>query len=162
MFESIRLWSMIVVCSVAVPKTGAAAPVGDESVIRATVDQMLAAWSRVDAKGMAQFYAQDGDLIVPDGTVLSGKGTIEAFYANAFAHGYGGSAAHAQIARMRKIDAANYVVDGTWSISGIKHDGQTDSSEAGIFTAVFVHRHGRWQMAALREQTSATALHTPS
>lgn len=131
----------------------------DETAIRSILDHILASWGQANAKGMADMYANDADLIVPDGTVLSGRHDIEAFYASAFQRGYAGSLAHADVVRLRKLDATCYVMDGTWSIVGIRQAGASETKEAGVFTGVFVRHHGHWQIAALREQTGATTLH---
>ncbi len=126
-----------------------------------TLNAVVTAWDRSDAKSIASVYANDGDLIVPDGVVLRGKATIEAFYVSAFQRGYGGTTAGAKIIRAHAIGASAYVADGTWSIEGIKHPGAADSREAGIFTAFFVREKGQWRLHALREQSSATSIREP-
>ncbi len=151
----------ILVCAgLAVGSALSASPVdADKQAVEATLKTVVEAWDRSDAKAIASVYAQNGDLIVPDGTLSAGKPMIEAFYASAFSRGYGGTVAGAHIVRGRRVGSSSYVADGTWSIDGIKHAGKPDSREAGVFSAFFVRENGRWRLQALREQSSATSIH---
>lgn len=133
----------------------------DRQSMEAMLGTVVAAWDRSDAKAIAAIYAEDGDLIVPDGALLAGRPTIEAFYTSTFSRGYGGTSAGARMVRGRRVGASAYVADGTWSIDGIKHPGEADSREAGIFTALFVREKAHWRLQALREQSSATNIHEP-
>jgi uncharacterized protein (TIGR02246 family) len=159
---SVRNYSMLVCGGIIVASIApASAADADRQSMEATLNAVVAAWDRSDAKAIAAVYAEDGDLIVPDGAVLNGKPTIEAFYASAFSRGYGGTTAGAHIVRGHRVGASTYVADGTWSIDGIKHPGAPDSREAGIFTAFFVREKGQWRLHALREQSSATSISEP-
>lgn len=131
----------------------------DLDQIRTIQNKLTAAWDSADAAAIAQLYTDDGDVIIPTGLVLQGKQPIRDFYASVFASGYAGSRGHGKIVRWRAIGSTAYVVDGTWSITGVhKRDGKSAPDESGIFNAFFSKSHGRWQLAALREQTSATKL----
>jgi hypothetical protein len=52
------------------------------------------------------------------------------------------------------------MIDGSWSITGA-HTAKEEAAPAenGIFSIVAVKDGGSWRIAALREQTSARALH---
>lgn len=53
------------------------APTDDSSNIRKHCESFLEAWKKHDAKAMAANFAEDGDMIGPDGRVQSGRAEIE-------------------------------------------------------------------------------------
>ena len=125
----------ILVCAgLAVGSISSASPLdADKQAIEATLKTVVEAWDRSDAKAIASVYAQDGDLIVPDGTLSAGKPMIEAFYKSAFSRGYAGTAAGAHIVRGRRVGSSSYIADGTWSIDGIKHAGKPTRARLASF-----------------------------
>lgn len=126
-------------------------PIGP--VIAAVLD----AWDRADAHAIAAQYEAKGDFVSPDGTHAEGRREIQAFYRGAFAAGYAGSHATAEVARVRHLSPNLALVDGSWSIQPTTRS-RIREAEAGLFFAVLERRHGRWRIAALREQSSASAL----
>ena len=134
-------------------------PDSDEAQVRNLIPAFTAAWGRADAQSLAGLFAPDGDLMIPTGNVFSGRAAIDAFYSSVFAEGYRGSKGTGEIARLRFLQPDVVVGDGTWSIIGA-HDkqGREAAPERGVFTVVAVKHGDKWQISALREQTSATAL----
>jgi uncharacterized protein (TIGR02246 family) len=121
------------------------------------IAEILAAWNRADAHAIAAQYEANGDFVSPDGMHAEGRQAIQAFYAGAFARGYAGSRATADMLHVRNVTGSIAVVDGSWSIEPTPAS-KVQQREAGLFFAV-LHRHGgRWSIAALREQSSATSL----
>lgn len=121
-----------------------------------------AAWNRADAKGISESFALDGSLVIPQGAMIQGRAGIEAFYRDVFSRGYQGSRAASSIKRIRYLREDVAVVDGEWDIEGA-HDaaGNPREAERGIFFAVLLRAKGKWFIAALREQTSATEIRVP-
>src|SRR5262249_35249682 len=53
----------------------------DEAALRALMAQMVEAWDRGDSAGLAAAFAEDGELVAGDGTLTSGRGEIERYFA---------------------------------------------------------------------------------
>ena len=52
----------------------------DRDAIYGLVDRLVACWERADAQGLSELWQADGDIIVPDGSLLRGRNQIESFY----------------------------------------------------------------------------------
>ena len=52
----------------------------DRDAIYGLVDHLVACWDRADAQGLSMLWQADGDIIVPDGSLLRGRNQIESFY----------------------------------------------------------------------------------
>jgi hypothetical protein len=82
------------------------------------------------------------------------------FYAAAFQRGYSGSRAGISVVAMRVIRRDVIIVDGTWFIENARTPGGAIAPrEEGVATLVAVKAPGGWRVSAVREQTSATAIH---
>ena len=123
--------------------------------ISATLLSVLDKWSHADAAAIASSYEPTGDFVSPGGVRAVGRVQIQAFYAAAFANGYAGSQATASIKHIRYITDSIALIDGLWGIEPTATAKITEP-ESGIFCAVLVKHGTRWQISALREQTSAT------
>jgi uncharacterized protein (TIGR02246 family) len=126
-----------------------------ELEIRQIPQRLSLSWDQTDAKAMASLFADDADLVIPSGDVLSGRPAIQSFYQSVFEHGYRGSHAGAEVKRVR-VMGAMAIVDGAWSITGAKDaTGASRPLEQGLFTAVLEKQEGRWRVSALREMVPA-------
>lgn len=132
-----------------------------ERPIRPVIAQILSAWNHADAHSIAAEYEEAGDFVSPDGIHAKGRRQIEAFYQQAFSRGYAGSRADAKVVHVRHLTATVALVDGTWNIEPTPAS-KIRRPEAGLFFAVLQWHHGRWLIAALREQSSAIALREAS
>jgi uncharacterized protein (TIGR02246 family) len=122
-----------------------------EQEIRRMPQDLSSAWGRADARAMAKLFAEDGDLVIPSGDLLSGRPAIQNFYQSVFARGYAGSHASSEIKRMR-VRGEMAVVDGAWNITRAKDTaGAPRPTEQGLFTAVLKKEGGQWYILALRE-----------
>jgi uncharacterized protein (TIGR02246 family) len=131
-----------------------------EGAIRTLSQNYIDAWNRADAEGIASQFVADGDLVAPDGIRASGHAAIRAFYAAAFQRGYSGSRAGISVVAMRVIRRDVIIVDGTWFIENARTPGGAIAPrEEGVATLVAVKAPGGWRVSAVREQTSATAIH---
>ena len=61
------------------------------------MDSFVTCWDRADAEQLSMLWKADGDIIVPDGSLIRGRHQIENFYAGVFAGGYGASTAIADV-----------------------------------------------------------------
>jgi len=52
----------------------------DRDAIYRLIDSFVTRWDRADAQGLAMLWQADGDIIVPDGSLLRGRNQIESFY----------------------------------------------------------------------------------
>ncbi len=112
------------------------------------------AWDRSDGKALAATYVPNGDLMIPTGQLFSGKSSIAAFYDGVFAHGYARTRGTGLAQHVRMLSSNVALVDGTWSIRGVRDTSAKTHDENGVLTAVIVRANFGWKLAALREQTS--------
>jgi uncharacterized protein (TIGR02246 family) len=131
-----------------------------EAAVRTLLQNYIDAWNRADAEGIASQFVADGDLVAPDGIRASGHAAIRAFYAAAFQRGYSGSRAGISVVALRAIRRDVIIVDGTWFIENARTPaGAVAPREEGVATLVAVKAGDGWRVSAVREQTSATAIH---
>jgi uncharacterized protein (TIGR02246 family) len=141
----------------AAPAFAADRDVSAQSAAGTMLANFMAAWSASDATALASLFAPDADFINPWGTHASGREEIKAFYAGAFSMGYAGSRGEGDLIAVRDLGDGVAVIDGRWRITGAKNqDGSARADEKGILVAVIGERGGKWQILALRENTSAT------
>jgi uncharacterized protein (TIGR02246 family) len=123
------------------------------------LDKFMQAWSASDAKAIGALFAPDADFISPFGISAKGRADIETFYAAAFARGYAGSAGTAEIVSTRVLAPDVSLIDAHFTISGAHHeDGSARPEEKGIMVAVLRRGTSGWQIAALRENESASQI----
>jgi len=51
----------------------------DREAIDGLIDSLVACWDRADAQGLSMLWKADGDIIVPDGSLVKGRNQIENF-----------------------------------------------------------------------------------
>ncbi len=149
---------LIVVCAFVGVSTAACvdavdANQGFESLQR----QFSSAWQHADARAIADLFAPDATLIVPDGRLVEGRSAIESFYRSAFSSGYAGSRVDAKMEYTYRFRRDIAIVDGEWHIGQI-HGDSSRTDERGVLSAVMMRVGNRWLIAALREQAGATAI----
>ncbi len=124
--------------------------------VRAIIANVLNAWDHADSAAIAAQYEPDGDFVSPDGMHAAGRRAIAAFYEAAFARGYAGSRALADVIHVRSLSTTVVLADGSWSIEPTSASKR--QPESGLFFAVLHRQGGHWRIAALREQASARTL----
>ncbi len=123
----------------------------DESAIRKVAAAIAAAWERHDAKALAAFWSEEGDLIDPAGRVARGREEIEKLFADE--HSTVFKTSHATISdravRFLKPDLA--IADGSFEITGMRSpDGKDLPPLKGLYTRILVKRGGQWWVIADR------------
>jgi uncharacterized protein (TIGR02246 family) len=130
---------------------------GPDEGFEVVTRQFSSAWKNADAHAIAELFTPDATLLVPDGLLLEGRPAIESFYKAAFASGYAGSHVDSKVARTYRFRPNIAIADGEWHIGGIRGDAK-HSDERGIHCAILIRVGQRWSIAALREQSGATAI----
>ena len=116
------------------------------------IDSLVVCWDRADARGMSMLWQADGDLIVPDGSLLKGRNQIESFYSGVFAGGYGASTAIATVGQLRFLSADLALVDGQLIVRRVlSANNQELPPDIGFFSIIARKVSGRWFIVASRE-----------
>src|SRR6516162_4024784 len=109
----------------------------DRDAIYGLVDRLVACWERASAQGLSMLWQADGDIIVPDGSLLRGRNQIEKFYSGVFAGGYGASTAIAPIGQLRFLSADVALIDGQFIVRRVlAANSQELPPERGFFSII--------------------------
>jgi uncharacterized protein (TIGR02246 family) len=124
----------------------------DRDALYGLIDSLVACWDRADAQGLSMLWQADGDIIVPDGSLLRGRNQIENFYSGVFAKGYGTSTAFAPIGQLRFLSADVALIDGQFIVRRVlPANSQELPPERGFFSIIAQKVSGRWLIVAVRE-----------
>jgi hypothetical protein len=101
-------------------------------------------------------WQSDGDMIVPDGSLVKGRNQIENFYSGVFsgvfAGGYGASTAIATIGQLRFLSADLALIDGQFIVRRVlSANNQELPPERGFFSIIAQKVSSRWLIVASRE-----------
>ena len=124
----------------------------DRDAIYGLIDSLAACWNRADAQALSMLWQSDGDMIVPDGSLLRGRNQIENFYSGVFADGYGTSTAIATIGQLRFLSADLALIDGQFIVRRVlPANNQELPPERGFFSITAQKVSSRWLIVASRE-----------
>ena len=124
----------------------------DRQAIHGLIDSFVTCWDRADAEQLSMLWKADGDIIVPDGSLIRGRHQIENFYAGVFAGGYSASTAIASIDQLRFLSANLALIDGQFTIRRVlSANNQELPPERGFFSIIAQRSSGRWLIVAVRE-----------
>jgi uncharacterized protein (TIGR02246 family) len=124
----------------------------DRDAIYGLIDSLAACWNRADAQGLSMLWQADGDIIVPDGSLVKGRNQIEYFYSGVFTGGYGVSTASATIGQLRFMSADLALIDGQFIVRRVlAANNQELPPEEGFFSIIAQRVSGRWLIVAVRE-----------
>ncbi|MHB8653036.1 MAG: YybH family protein [Terriglobia bacterium] len=122
----------------------------DEAGIRKTFAEFAEAWAKDDAKGMASYWAADGDLINPEGKRANGRAEIEALLADEHATVFKGT--HFTFGEgtihFVKPDVAVFTTD--FEVPGAHGPDGNEMTVKGILTTVMVKKRGKWWTLSAR------------
>jgi creatinine amidohydrolase len=124
---------------------------GDERSIRSIGDALSLHWSNADATLLAGLWADEGDIVHPDGIIERGRETIRANRAALFMQPQNRGSKHpVAIGNIRCLTADTAVADGKWELRGISDaGGKLLPPFEGQLTLV-VKRTGGWLIEAYR------------
>lgn len=129
----------------------------DERVIRNMVDQAVARLNRGDLTALDEFWDERADYVGVDGTILTGRVQIQAFFQRLASSGGSRPQQTASIDRIRFVVPDVAIVDGSWTITGA-HDsaGHELPPIKGRGLEVVQRKDGRWWVVATREMVIFT------
>ena len=137
---------------------------GDERTVRSIGDALTLHWRNADAAHLAALWAEDGDVVHPDGLTERGRETIRANRAALFLRReYRGSAHPVTLGTIRCPSAGIAVADGKWEMRGV-----TDTTGAalpafdGLLTLVLSRGSEGWSIEAYRYTQKPAAAPLPT
>jgi uncharacterized protein (TIGR02246 family) len=130
----------------------------DSTAIHKTIDDLLAAFNRHDAKGWAAPFLEDGDFTNVTGLTRHGRKEVEERFAGLFAGNLKDAHRTCAVRHIRFITPEIAAVDAEWELVGSKtSDGAENPVRKGLFTWVMVKQGGKWQFAVFHESEFAVA-----
>jgi uncharacterized protein (TIGR02246 family) len=125
----------------------------DEQEVRSLHGKLLGCWNRRDAKAFAALFADDGNSVGFDGSMLDGPAEIESELSRIFAH-HPTSAYVAKVRNVRFLDGGAAVLG---SVAGMVPPGQSDLKPDvnAVQTLVAVKRDGQWRIAVFQNTPAA-------
>jgi len=120
----------------------------DEAGIRKVFAEFAEAWAKDDAKGMASYWAADGDLINPQGKRANGRAEIEALLADEHATMFKGTQITFGEGTIHFVKPDVAVFTTTYEVPGAH--GPDMIAKGGLLTAVMVKKNGKWWTLSAR------------
>jgi uncharacterized protein (TIGR02246 family) len=146
-----RIVLVLALASLAVPGVLRAGQAEDEAAIRKFGTEFAAAWNKHDAKAMASFWEEDGDLINPSGRVAKGRAEVEKLFQDEHATAMAGTSYSTTLSSVRFLTPEIALADWEAVVTGMH---QPDGSVSPPFKPhVFIvmgKKSGRWLAVAAR------------
>ncbi len=121
----------------------------EEAAIQKTAEEFVQAFNKGDAKALAAFFTEDGDMIDQDGHQVKGRKAIEKVYTKLFAETKR-SKLYIKITSLRVVRPDLALEDGLTEV--VPGDGGPPS--AARYTVVHVKEDGEWRLESVREATA--------
>ncbi len=123
----------------------------EDAVIQKRIGEFQEAWDKHDAKAIAGFWAEDGDLVNPMGMSATGRADIEKLVAGDLANVVRDGKTTFGNAKIRYVKPDVVVIDMTHEISGAHGpDGSAMPTAKVLVTAVGMKKNGTWWWVAAR------------
>lgn len=137
---------------------------GDERAIRGLADAFTLHWSNADAQSLANMWADEGDMIHPDGRIERTRETIRSNRAQLFMQReYRGSKHPVTLTMVRCLGPTIAVADGKWELRGLTDAaGKVLPPFEGLVTLVVKGGGGGWQIEAWRYTQKPAAAPMPT
>ncbi len=130
---------------------GTVVDVANEKQIRKLYENFTAAWNSHEASVMGPMYTIDADHIEPDGTVAKGRLEVGELLVKQHATVFKDTQLELTVETVWFIRGDVALVDGTYSISGIRGlDGNEIPARGGHLTSVLIKEREKWGIAASR------------
>lgn len=136
----------------------------DDRAIRALADGFSLHWSNADAVSLANMWADEGDMIHPDGRIERTRETIRSNRAQLFTQReYRGSRHPVTLSMVRCLGASVAVADGKWELRGLSDAaGKILPPFEGQVTLVVRSGGAGWQIEAWRYTQKPAAAPMPT
>ncbi len=118
----------------------------DEKAIHQLIDEVEKAYNAADAKGVADLFTEDAELVDEDGNVTHGRAAIEELFAAAF-EAKPGAKMTIEVDSIRSIGPGLLVEDGTTVVTVTPGE----LPERSRYTVVHIKQDGKWRMASARD-----------
>jgi uncharacterized protein (TIGR02246 family) len=142
---------LLALVSLVAPAALRASQAEDEASIQKFGTDFAAAWNKHDAKAMASFWTEDGDLINPFARVAKGRAEIEKLFQDEHSTAMAGTSYSPTLSAVRFLTPDVAVADWDLVISGMRGpDGKTGAPFKPHLSVVMVKKEGRWSSAAAR------------
>jgi uncharacterized protein (TIGR02246 family) len=140
----------------------ARAAAGDqEAAIKARVAEFVTAWSHHDAKQMAMFWTEDGDLINPFGRVAKGRAEVQQLFADEQSGPMKTSTMDMQVESVRMAGELA-LADCRCNITGIRdRDGKEQPPLKLHVFFVMTQKDGKWMYLSARPYAYVAAPDAP-
>jgi len=136
----------------------------EKAAIRQRHEEWMATWNQHDAKKLAAFWANDGDLIDPSGVVAQGRDAVQKYFEERFgANGSMSATTYSgTIDNIRFIGDDVAIVDVNATVAGMKGpDGQPSPMPKHHVTWVAKKEAGKWVAVAARPAVPMAAPNAP-
>jgi uncharacterized protein (TIGR02246 family) len=122
---------------------------GDETAIRALIEQMIDGWNKGSGNAFATPFDDDADFVGFDGTHLKGRQEIALFHQDPFDKYLKGSRLVWKLRSARLLTPDVAIIN---AISGTVMPGQKDldTERNSVQTYVAVKRNGDWRLTAFQ------------
>lgn len=142
-------FAVLIVCGIG-PAVWADAA-ADSKAITARGQELVAAWSRDDAKGMAAIWAPEGDLINPFGRVAKGRAEVEKLFADEHSGVMKGTTFKVESESVRLLGPSAAILEWDADVVGMTGpDGKPMPPLKHHITIVLAKRGGSWWIEAAR------------
>jgi len=123
----------------------------DEQAIRQILEvDMINAWNRHDAKTLANFWSEDGDLLTPWEKLAINRDEIEKLFTNDFDGRMKNSQIKQKITRIRFIRPDMAYVDADGTLSGIQENQTAFRPINDRIAYIFENEKGEWKILIAR------------
>jgi len=121
-----------------------------------------AAWDKNDAKALASLFAEDSDLINPEGRVANGKYEIEKLFQSEQSSRFKNSRMNITISNVHTLTPDIAIVTDNCEISGVQDPStHTPRNVKAIATFVLQRERGTWRIVSARPMIPVGPQHQP-
>jgi len=126
----------------------------DEAAVRALAARLVEAWNGADSRGLADVFAEDGDLIAGDGKLTSGRAAIESYFAHLLETMPRGTRFRLTVTNVRPVAPGVALLNSSGGFL-LPGDEDVTPERRGLQVLVAVHDAGAWK-ATLLQRTRIT------
>jgi uncharacterized protein (TIGR02246 family) len=127
-----------------------AAEEGDAAGVRQSCEAIVNAWNKHDAKAIAAVFAEDADMVTPDGQLHSGRAAVEKAFAADHAGAMRQSTLYVLKEPVRFPTPDTAVSDAEVEVRDVVGPDGTKSTAKLVVTNVWKRANGKWWVFASR------------
>jgi uncharacterized protein (TIGR02246 family) len=138
----------VLLAALALGPASASAQTKDPAVVKLAAD-WAAAFSKADAKALANLYTENAIRITPEAGKIVGRDAIGKEFATNFAGPWKGATIKIEIGAVSTVGPDVAVGEGTYEVSGVKGpDGKVVPPIKGSYVNTMVKQNGAWVLAS--------------